>query len=210
MLRTMNTRIGYLSKMFFLILIVAIIGLCVLPAGSVFAGEENDEDVVVAAEEEFEGPGAITIVPPDAPVIDEPVIEDEPTPLAAPEEPVVHIPPERPPLASFATWALFNLIMTIATGIIMAFLLINYFRRLKDEFKGDAKKANKHLALRLVMIAATSVAVILFVTTQNMRLPMGLLDQWTILHVAILAATIVLAALSVMKQEEADAVSKKA
>ena len=195
MTKTVNIKIGYL------ILLVLIVGFLALPAGTVYAQESGDEDVIATEESEAEvlEPGTIVIEPPL-----EQVIEEEPAPLAAPEPaPEVLIPPERPPLAVFATWSLLNLILTIATGLIMAVLLVNYFRRVKTEFAKDEEKAKKHLVLRLVAIGATSVAVILFVITQDMRLPMMLTDQYTLWHVIIAAAVVALAVLANKKFEEA-------
>ena len=188
MFRTESMKIRSLTKMFIMILMVVAIGFYAVPALSVYAGEE--EDVV-------EGPQSVIIVPPDAEVI-----EDEETPLAAPEEPAVLIPPERPPLAVFNTWAFLNLLLTIVTGIIVVALFVNYNMRLKDDLKTDKGKANRHLVLRLIALAALSVAVILFATTQDMTLPMLFTDGMTGMHLIILAAVAVLGVLGFRKYEE--------
>ena len=132
-------------------------------------------------------------------------IIDAPTPQAAPE-PEVIIPPDKLPLASYATWALLNLILTIVTVIIMAALLITYIGKREDEQEEDPyyeeEKVKKHLAPRLITIAAAAIAIILFILTQNMSLPMTFFDQWTIWHVVITAASVVLAVFSKKTYED--------
>jgi len=146
------------------------------------------------------GPDQIAIDPPTT------TIGDTETPQAAP---IQEIPPERPPLAVFAAWALLNLILTIVTGLIMAALLVSYFGKRKDEDEEDdpdrdEEKVKKYLGLRLLTIAATAIAVILFILTQDMRLPMMFVDQWTIWHVVITAVTVILAIFSKKTYEEDD------
>ena len=143
----------------------------------------------------------VTVVDPPTPQAAA-TITDMPTPQAA-----VTIPAERPPLASYASWALLNLILTIVTGLIMAVLLATYFVKRKDEEEDDdpyyeEEKTNKHLWARLITIATTAVAVILFVLTQNMSLPMQMVDVWTAWHIIIATATIILAFLSRKTYEE--------
>ena len=136
-------------------------------------------------------------------------IESTPTPQAAPAP--TTIAPERPPLANFQAWALLNLILTIVTGLIMVALMVTYFtKRREDEEQEDSEeKVKKHLALRLITIAATAIAVILFVLTQNITLPMIFIDQWTIWHVVITAAAVVLAMLSTKKYEEEEEIGQE-
>ena len=122
------------------------------------------------------------------------------------------IPPDRTPLASFGAWALLNLILTIVTAIIMAALLITYFSKRKDEHEDDPyyeeEKVKKHLLVRLITVAATAIAIILFVMTQNMSLPMGFIDQWTIWHVVITAASVVLAVFSKKTYEDGEEIEQ--
>ena len=202
MKKTVNTRRGHLNKLFTLILTMALMGFFIIPVGVIYAtdsdnGAEPDGGgvPVEAASEDAEPPAVIVIDPPKRTQI-----EDTQIPQAAPEpeEDVTVIPPERPPLAVFATWALLNLLFTIATGVITIALLVTYFKKRKEE---NGETAKKHLALRLIAIAATAVSIILFIITQDMALSMFLADQWTIWHVVITAATVVLAVLSMKKFE---------
>ena len=182
-------------------------------------GDDDDDTVVLSGGTGGPGPGpmvmtTLTLLPPPLPlaapalapiVIDPPstaTIADDLVPQAAPT--TTEILPIRPPLANFAAWALLNLILTVVTGLIMIALLVTYFakRREDDENYGEEEKVKKHLGLRLITVAATVIAVILFVLTQNMTLPMILIDQWTILHVIITAAAVLLAMASMKNYED--------
>jgi len=210
MKKTVNARRGHLNKLFTFILTVALMGFFIIPAGIVYATDSDNGaepggggEPIEAESEDAEPPAVIVIDPPNRVEI-----EDEQVPQAAPEpEEVVVIPPERPPLAVFATWALLNLLLVVATGVIMIALLVTFFAKRKE---GNGETENKRLALRLIAIAATAVSIILFVITQNMILPMGFIDKWTIWHVIITAATVVLVALSMKKYEQEKEISQKA
>ena len=149
-------------------------------------------------------PVVVTPATPDAPVI-APVIPDAPTPAAPPEDPTT-IEPTPPPLVTYAAWHLLNLILTILTGLIMVALFVTFFLKRKDENEDDPdydeEKVKKHLWARLITIATTVVAIILFVLTQDMSLPMAMTDEYTVWHVIIAAATVVLAILSKKTYEE--------
>ena len=91
----------------------------------------------------------------------------------------------------------------------MVALLVTYFiKRRKDEdedeeeYEREEENVKKRLGFRLITIAATVIAIILFVVTQDMSLPMGFIDTWTIWHIVITAVTVVLAFLSKKKYEE--------
>jgi len=151
-----------------------------------------------------------TTPPPPTPPAPPVIIPTPPTPLSPPEiTPPVDIAPAPVPMASFVYWALLNLILTIVTGLVMVMLLATYFFKRKDENEDDPnydeEKVKKHLGLRLITVAATVIAIILFILTQDMTLPMGMTDQWTIWHVVIAVAAIVLAFFSKKKYEEDEA-----
>ena len=159
-------------------------------------------------------PGIITVIGGGGTVLDPPgvttTINGTDTPLAS-----TIIPPEAPPLANIFSWALLNLILTIVVGLIMIALLVTTFfkRRKEDEEKEEhnnenedeeKEKIKKYIGLRLLSIVATVIAIILFILTQDMRLPMVFVDKWTIWHVIIVAATLILAWFSRKKYEEED------
>jgi len=95
----------------------------------------------------------------------------------------------RPPLASIGHWALVNLMLTVVTVLIMLAMLVT------DLFMRN---------IRLVSVLASIVAIIFFVSTQDMTLPMGLADRWTGWHAVIVAAAIVIAFLSRTESEESN------
>jgi len=154
------------------------------------------------------GPGFLpapgVIIPPQAVIADGPVPQASLTPLQS-------IAVERPPLAAagLASWALLNLILTVATALIMVALIGTYFnKRRRDEDEANEygeEKVKKYLGLRLISVVTAVIAFILFVFTQDMTLPIAFTDTWTIWHVVITAAAVLLAVFSMKKYEEEDA-----
>jgi uncharacterized repeat protein (TIGR02543 family) len=155
------------------------------------------------------------VVVPVAPVV--PVVNpDEEPPTAAQDDvtedavtPVVIEDPPAPQAGS-AAWALLNLILTIVTGVVAILLLAHYFRRRRDEDRDEGKNEGKAavaglkaddedddermkrpLAVRFVSIAMTAGAIILFLRTEDMSLPMIVIDRWTVWHVALFAVALV-------------------
>jgi len=149
-----------------------------------------------------DGSGTIVIDPPI-----EPIVEAE-TPMAAPE-PEVTIQPLRPALANFSTWALLNLILTILTGLIMLFLLVSYFRKRKDETADGEEGPDLRFVLRLLTIAATAAAAVLFAATQDISHPIGLADRFTGWHFVILVVNVVLAILCINKAADKQEASEE-
>jgi flagellar basal body-associated protein FliL len=145
------------------------------------------------------------------------VVNGEVAPLASTVE---LIPEPAVPQAGFAAWALLNLILTLIAILTAAALIITYFIRRKEDkeeeeerraqFAGtdeeyeeeEEKKAKKRLILRLLGVIAAIIAVILFLITQDMTLPLGFIDRWTIWHIIIVAATTILAFFSRKKYED--------
>jgi uncharacterized repeat protein (TIGR02543 family) len=140
--------------------------------------------------------------PPVTPVVNvEPpaTIEEMPTPQAPPTQ----IEAEPVPLVTMGSWALFNLMLTILTGLVMVALFVTYFVKRRDEGKereddpdAEKKVVSKNLLARLVTIATTLIAIILFILTQDMNLPMILADKYSVWHIVIAAVTVAFAFLS--------------
>ena len=168
----------YIRRILIMVLAIALLGLPVLPAGQVFAGEEDllqGQDEITAADEGLAAAG-----------------EEEPA-----EAPVVIITGERPPLASFAMWSLMNLLLTIMTVVIMAILLIGYFYKKNGAADEEREKnTNKHLEMRLVAIVAAVASLIIFLVTQDTSLPMGFADKYTIMHLIFGVVTLIFAVFS--------------
>lgn len=149
------------------------------------------------------GGGDGPVVTPDDEQTTPPTIPDEPTPTTEPPATVI-VDPE-PPLAAGA-WALINLICAILTAI---GAIIALFRRkeeedededeaqnaykAEDEEEEDDNRGKKMLAAKAAGVLAGVAAPITFFLTEDMSLPMQLIDKWTLLMVVILAVQIVAA-----------------
>jgi hypothetical protein len=153
------------------------------------------------------GGGGVVVTPAEVPVVIPPVPTPliPPTPTPEPEPTKI----EDDPIPLYVGWALLNLIMTIVTGLIMVALFATYFTKRKEdeEIANDPDreaKVKKHLGVRLISIAATVIAIILFVLTEDMALPMTMTDKWTVWHIVIVAAAIIVAIFSRKKYEVED------
>ena len=144
------------------------------------------------------GPGITPAAPVDG---DAAVVPEQPVPEAEPE---VDIPDEGTPLAAGA-WALINLICAAVTtlGAIVAL-----FRKKEDEDEDedeqnkpktddeedeDDNRGKKMLAAKIAGAVAGVAGPVAFILTEDMSLPMQMIDKWTLLMVVILAAQIVAA-----------------
>ncbi|MDR3073086.1 MAG: DUF5979 domain-containing protein, partial [Clostridiales Family XIII bacterium] len=96
-------------------------------------------------------------------------------------------------------WALLNLLLTLLTALLMILILLTYALRKKDHEEYEAKKKG---IIRLSSIAVTIVAVVVFVLTEDMTLPMKWLDEYTIWMALIAVVQIGVTALSKKKYEE--------
>ncbi|GHU63615.1 hypothetical protein AGMMS49983_07440 [Clostridia bacterium] len=162
----------------------------------------DPEDPIIVDPQVVVTPPVVTpLVAPPAPAPAAPVaapatvttVEQDATPAAT-----TTLPDGATPLSVKTAWALFNLILTIVTVLIMVALLLTYFarRREDEEFEHDLdheERVKKHLGVRLISIAAAAIAIILFVRTEDMNAPMQLMDNWTVWHIVITAAAVILA-----------------
>ena len=128
------------------------------------------------------------------------VIEDEETPLA--------------PMAGGA-WALVNLILMLLTVLASLLLLLGYLGKKKyakeDEYGNALHDANGNEIIdytrnkkgfwRVASLIPAVAAVIAFVLTENMRLPMIMVDRWTLLMVIIAVVQLIVAVLCKKKKE---------
>jgi len=114
------------------------------------------------------------------------------------------IDPTPTPLAG-AAWALVNLICAIITVIIALMLVIGIIgkRREKQSDEQDGtddeqseRRIKRHVWSRLASVVVGIVAVVVFILTEDMTLPMALVDRWTLLMVVILLVQVVVAILS--------------
>jgi len=144
------------------------------------------------------------------------IIEDDDPPLAPapPADPeddgLVEIETDDPPLdpgpgGRRTAWALWNLILSVA-GALLAItmgirLLIKKRRedeeddeeahlmtRTEEEEEQEEKKRRNRLLLILAIPILAIIAIIIFIITQDMRLPIRLVDWWTLAHVILFVA----------------------
>ena len=143
-------------------------------------------------------------------------INDNETPLANGED----IADNATPLAGLGTgaWALINLILTIVTTLLSILLLIGYIGKKKKALEDEdgnvvldengkevmEYEKNKKGLWRLISIIPALIAIIAFIFTEDMTLPMIFVDKWTILHVVIALVQVVVMVLCKKKKDEND------
>ena len=143
-------------------------------------------------------------------------INDNETPLANGED----IADNATPLAGLGTgaWALINLILTIVTTLLSILLLIGYIGKKKKALEDEdgnvvldengkevmEYEKNKKGLWRLISIIPALIAIIVFIFTEDMILPMIFVDKWTILHVVIALVQVVVMVLCKKKKNEND------
>lgn len=143
-------------------------------------------------------------------------INDNETPLANGED----IADNATPLAGLGTgaWALINLILTIVTTLLSILLLIGYIGKKKKALEDEdgnvvldengkevmEYEKNKKGLWRLISIIPALIAIIVFIFTEYMTLPMIFIDKWTILHVVIALVQVVVMVLCKKKKDEND------
>ena len=143
-------------------------------------------------------------------------INDNETPLANGED----IADNATPLAGLGTgaWALINLILTIVTTLLSILLLIGYIGKKKKALEDEdgnvvldengkevmEYEKNKKGLWRLISIIPALIAIIVFIFTEDMTLPMIFIDKWTILHVVIALVQVVVMVLCKKKKDEND------
>ena len=143
-------------------------------------------------------------------------INDNDTPLANGED----IADNATPLAGLGTgaWALINLILTIVTTLLSILLLIGYIGKKKKALEDEdgnvvldengkevmEYEKNKKGLWRLISIIPALIAIIVFIFTEDMTLPMIFVDKWTILHAVIALVQVVVMVLCKKKKDEND------
>ena len=102
------------------------------------------------------------------------------------------IPDEPTPLAE-GTWAVANLISAILTAL---GAIVALFRK-KEEYDeygdDDDNRGRKMLAAKIAGALAGVAAPITFFLTEDMSLPMVMIDKWTVLMLIMLAVQVVAA-----------------
>ena len=114
-----------------------------------------------------------------------------------------------------SSWALLNLILSIVGVLAALILAIMYFVHRKVEKEEEEQKQpyrdvenrdkeayetkKKRLWPRIIAAVLAVLAVILFLLTEDVTLPMTFTDQWTIWHVIILIVLVIFAIVSSVK-----------
>ena len=177
-------------------------------------------------------PPVTTTPEPTGPVVTPQIIET-PAPLLPPPEVIgtpeinedgtinyATIPNDEVPLAAPALplhWALVNLLLTILTVIIMLLLMVTYFTNKRDkeeedkeeDSERDREKVKRKGIFRLAAVVVAIISVVVFILTEDMRLPMVLIDRWTLLMAIIALIQVVVALISKKKYEEAEEVEEQ-
>ena len=155
------------------------------------------------------------VEPEAGPEVEPEVTPEEPQPAAPDAGPVEEIADEETPLAMGGAWALVNLILTVLTVLGSILLLIGYIGKkqkeredengnviLNAEGEAETDDIKKKGGWRLASIIPAVAAVIAFILTENMRLPMVLVDKWTLLMVIIALVQLLVAYFSKKKTQE--------
>ena len=163
-----------------------------------FAEIKKDEPVVEQPEAPKTTPDKGKNTKTVAKVAEETTIVEDTVPTTAPTAEMVNIADDKTPLAQ-GTWALINLIAAIVTAL---GAMVAIFRRKEEEDEEDMYKAEdeddsrskKMFAAKAAGTLAGIAAVITFLLTEDMSLPMAMIDKWTVLMVIMLAVQIIAAA----------------
>ena len=136
----------------------------------------------------------------DEPEVEE--VEDEETPLS--DGDVEDVEDNATPKSNNSIWALINLIAAIVTVILGLFLLLSKRHRNDEEedeeerqarmARGEEKEQEQKRGwiCKVLGVIVAIVSVVFFILTEDMSLPMGLTDKWTIWMVVIAIVELVL------------------
>lgn len=138
-------------------------------------------------------------------------IPDNQTPLAGGEEgaqgDTKQIDENKTPLASGnmgSEWALLNLLLAVATGLITLSLFVGYFFGKKEKDENGRRAFKRKGILRLISIIPAVIAVIAFVLTENMADPMVFTDKWTVLMAVIAVVQVIVMLFAKKNRKEED------
>lgn len=138
-------------------------------------------------------------------------------PGAGTDGPGTSIDDPNPPLAGVDKgddyWALINLICMLLTWLTAIVAGIFYIRRrrqaaddeepdIEEEDYEDPQKLRRKGVMRIITFLVAIISLIVFILTEDMTLPMRLVDEYTIWMIIILAAALLLALISRKVTEE--------
>jgi pilin isopeptide linkage protein len=158
---------------------------------------ENPSDVTETDVNITEPPEEPEQIVPEEPVVPptDSTITDDPTPLA-------QAPVDQPVQGGAAAWALLNLILAV-TGVICAILFpLEWRRRERREERERADCKGKGRTWLIFCLVFAVASVIVFILTEDMRLPMIWVDKWTIVNAVLLALGIIAGSLGLERPPE--------
>jgi uncharacterized membrane protein YhaH (DUF805 family) len=102
-------------------------------------------------------------------------------------------------------WALLNLILMILTVLLCLWMAAGTLRRNQDADRNeDEKTVKRKKILKLLSLIPAIAAVIAFILTEDMTLPMQMTDKWTILMLIIFIVQAIMRILTKNKKDEED------
>lgn len=137
----------------------------------------------------------------------EPEVEPVPDPIPEPVEEDVEIEDEDIPLDDLGAWALINLISVVATVFVALGMIFTYSKKQEDEDEDNEEEESSesdekdHKTSKFIGIIPAIVSIIIFILTENMKLPMVWVDKWTLLMLIILIISLLLAYLTRHKKK---------
>ncbi|MCI8586511.1 MAG: hypothetical protein HFI92_11600 [Lachnospiraceae bacterium] len=105
------------------------------------------------------------------------------------------------------SWALVNFALMNLGVFESLMLLIGYFintSRSSEEDEDEKKKLKKRGVVRLLSLPVAIVSVIAFCLTEDISLPTGFVDRWTLLMAIIAVVQTIVVAFSRKKEMEAE------
>ena len=165
---------------------------------------------VVVVVPPVEQPVATTpLPPPTTPTVPAPPRPTQPDTTAPdPTPPITPTPPPKPIPEPEGSWALLNLILSIL-GVLLAVVAVLRFALTRREENVDQNgrttvSDRPHPRWWILTLAAAVLAFIIFLVTQDMRLPMAWVDWWTIVHAIILIIQLAFFVLALKRVEGDD------
>lgn len=135
-----------------------------------------------------------------APAVPAETVEPEPEP----QNPIIEIGngllPQPDPERNY--WALVNLLAALASLGTAGVMIARYFQRIDTE--EDEYIIRREGKLRLLGAIPAIVSVIAFIATEDLTLPMGLVDEWTWLMLATFGVSAITAFVAYKKYDSGD------
>lgn len=159
--------------------------------------KEKENNIIQKIETQIEKENNVVITTEPVETVENPqIITPAPTTI---EDTIVDEPAPKTMTAGY--WALINLICTIITLLIsLILILFGIKNKLVDE-NDEIQIKNKNF-FRILSIIIAVISIIIFILTENIFLPMVLIDRWTWLMVIILLIQIIIMILSKHKEKE--------